>query len=1035
MSYTDIKLLNCNRSASVQALGDNDSNPAIFTNTLQQTMKLNIGDQVSLERAFVNEVGAGNPSTIEFKGTTRRVKEDGAIKSTHTSKTYTNVVFGDYNREKTNTYTPSYRLGGYLSIRASEVKTDIPLKDNHAPMIIGYYITANEYPNYIQQPRRWLQIADAGNPVPFNSQLIFSEADTQSSGACKHLVNPWCFARRDWIRRSGGYYQQRVDNKRYTMFIKNTATYESGVAGNADQYPQSRTDGVFSETTYYRLREKIDIEVKKGFNTQTAVAEQITEQLQKTEPPEIFEIYDGDSYVRPITQTIQSTTYKAINCQNFFYCKQANYLAYIGGSQGQAATNWIASMAYIAVKRPEIYEEGRDMSAKIRPEEVLNRTTGAVELPKLNNAWEGFQTLITLDNSADPTKNFKGDTVPLNVEYNEANLELLRKFFDTQALYPELWDDVENMDAYIRNADELLPYTESRFIHFNPYHTTGAAPTNHSFGSDGFLIEAGAQDVAKSTIPVFFKWKEEQRDLYIAPEDWVDSVDKPIHFSYGFAQPYKWEGAGLPETKYYISIRTDLAAGIPFLLFNNLATTLTAGRLCGYDFHATAYSTAIITPHSGYSYVDIGTRVLLDNGGAISYESYSDNSTFMKNTINHTTTDISPYMTQTYVGANTPALNFNPETNRFNFDKFHTSNNVGNDRLAGSTKSPSINNESLYSPPGVDTDLKLAPTPINADGGDTVYKINPRPPNWGYSPTFKPYIVYNQSYRVGTTPHTPEYLHSFPATGANKTYFEANNSTIEPYSIFDAHGGIYVEDWGANEAEWKGCLWDIIGFDYDQLNATASSDNVLTSRVNNRNLKGLYRMTTNAEVVATDTKSMIANDYGATLYSTSLPYPHSILTWDVAPLGATYHFVLAPNQGTPLTHNPEIVIKTTSVEVEANQLPKSVLKPYYTVRSSILEGSTSIGGNPTGANLPLMGIVDKYSAQNDYFLGNPSDLVFTITKPMTISDITTSIHDPDGTFANVDGTSAVIYKIVKSIQAENNIVNEILAEENDKKKK
>ncbi len=1034
MSYTDIKLLNCNRSASVQAQGSNDSNPAIFTNTLQQTIKLNIGDQISLERAFVNEVGAGNPSTLEFKGTTRRVRENGVEKSTHTTKTYTNVVFGDYNREKQNTYTPSYRLGGYLSIRASEVKTDITLKDNHAPIIIGYYITANEYPNYIQQPRRWLQIADAGVPVPFNPQLIYSEGDTQSSGACKHLVNPVCYARRDWIQRSGGYYQQRVDNKRYTMFIKNTATYEESVAGNADQYPQSRTDGVFSETTYYRLREKVDIEIKKGFNTQTAVAEQITEQLQKTDKPEIFEIYDGDSYIRPITQTIQSTTYKAINCQNFFYCKQANYLAYIGGSQGQAATNWIASLAYIAVKRPEIYEEGRDMGKKIRPEAVLNRTTGAVELAKLNNAWEGFQTLITLDNSAAPAVNYFGDTVPLNIEYNEANLEIIRDYLETQGLYPELWDDLQNMPAYSSAIGHIPAVRDSRFFHFNPYHMTGAAPTNHSFGSDGYLIEGGVQDTPKSTIPVFFKFREDQRELYIPPEDWVDSVDKGSHFSYGFAQPYKWEGAGLPETKYYISIRPDLVAGIPHQLFTDAANTMLAGRRNGYDFHATAYSTAIITPHSGLSYVDIGTRVRLNNGGAISFESYSDNSTFMKDTINATTTDISPYMTQTYVGANAPALNFNPETNRFNFDRFHTSNNVGNDRLAGSTKSPSINNESLY-PPAVDTDMKLAATPIAADGGDTVYKINPRPPNWGYSPTFKPYVVYNQSYRVGTTPHDPSFLVANPNTGANKSYYEANNSTIEPYSIFDAHGGIYVEDWGANEAEWKGCLWDIIGFDYDQLNAEANSDNVLTSRVNNSNKKSLYRMTTNAEIIATDTKSMIANDFGATLYSTSLPYPHNILTYNTAPLGATHHFVLAPNNGTPLTHNPEIVIKTQSVNVEANQLPKSVLKPYYTIRSSLLEGSTSIGGNPTGANLPVMGIVDKYSAQNDYFLGNPSDLVFTITKPISIADITTSIHDPDGTFANVDETSAVVYKIVKSIRAEQNVVSEILAEENDKKKK
>ena len=151
--------------------------------------------------------------------------------------------------------------------------------------------------------------------------------------------------------------------------------------------------------------------------------------------------------------------------------------------------------------------------------------------------------------------------------------------------------------------------------------------------------------------------------------------------------------------------------------------------------------------------------------------------------------------------------------------------------------------------------------------------------------------------------------------------------------------------------------------------------------------------------------------------------------------GTSFNFVLAANKGTPLTYYPEIVIKTQSISIEAKQLPKSVLKPYYTIRSSLISGTTAIGGNPTGANLPLMSIVDKYSAQNDYFLGNPSDVVYTITKPIAIADITTSIHDPDGTFANVDDTSAVVYKVMKNIQTPRDIVSQILEEEKEKDKK
>jgi hypothetical protein len=90
---------------------------------------------------------------------------------------------------------------------------------------------------------------------------------------------------------------------------------------------------------------------------------------------------------------------------------------------------------------------------------------------------------------------------------------------------------------------------------------------------------------------------------------------------------------------------------------------------------------------------------------------------------------------------------------------------------------------------------------------------------------------------------------------------------------------------------------------------------------------------------------------------------------------------------------------------------------------------------PRDANLPIIGIVDKYSAASDYFMGNPSDIQFTVTKPTMIADITTSIHDSDGEYANVDKTSAVIYKIQKVRRTPVGIIEEILRRKNSKKKK
>ena len=56
-AYTDTTLLNCNRSASVQAksLPVNNSNPALFTNTLQQTVDLDVGDKISIGRMKITD--------------------------------------------------------------------------------------------------------------------------------------------------------------------------------------------------------------------------------------------------------------------------------------------------------------------------------------------------------------------------------------------------------------------------------------------------------------------------------------------------------------------------------------------------------------------------------------------------------------------------------------------------------------------------------------------------------------------------------------------------------------------------------------------------------------------------------------------------------------------------------------------------------------------------------------------------------------------------------------------------------------------
>ena len=67
MEYTNLTILDCNRQHSVQALSGNEENTSLFTNELGRGIQLDVGDKVSVQGAYISEIGAG-ADTIELKG-------------------------------------------------------------------------------------------------------------------------------------------------------------------------------------------------------------------------------------------------------------------------------------------------------------------------------------------------------------------------------------------------------------------------------------------------------------------------------------------------------------------------------------------------------------------------------------------------------------------------------------------------------------------------------------------------------------------------------------------------------------------------------------------------------------------------------------------------------------------------------------------------------------------------------------------------------------------------------------------------------
>lgn len=1077
--YVDTKLINCNRLASVESRTGNDSNPAVFTNPLNETIRLDVGDKVSLERAFINEVGAGNPQTIEFKGVSR---------GRNAVATYTDIQYNEKYYKKSTTYDAKYRLGYYRSITTTEVvrqslpntpplDTDetVDLRDNLAPLVIGYYITNNEYPNYIQQPRRFCSDLFIRGNVNRNAPLAFTDKDSQTGGLpfFRATINEDCVCFADYRKREDSnnviYYKQKVDNTRYTLFIKDKIAYSVGATHDREQFPSVNHNGIFSEATYYRVREKLNIEVNKGFNTPSAVADQITQQLTETKNENIFEIMDGDGFIRPLTKTIETNTFKPINAQNVYNFSKEAYDAYIAQPIPvsntdflyQNAVDYIATFGYIGVKRPEIFEMGRRLHNKI------NDTANQPELYDANGNQVstfvredfGFSTVGDRPVLNAQTTN-EDTTFTLGVLYNEETLGYIRDLFDAQALYPELWDGLENTYAYSDTAVDTLirpSIDNSRFFHMNKYSTLfSASPRAEGFGEDLFKLRAAPNNLVMSTQPVFFKYTDDTRDKFVEPKNFTSIAQDGL--SYGFAYPvpfYNYFSNGdFDKIVYLIGITNGGVGGTPRRLFSEntspvdpLYRSIEQGRKIGFDYHASAYSTAIITPFSGYGNTDIGVQAAVNDGTGsdTTVWAYPTQINHIRSTSNFANmTDLNPYMTMSYIGANNPAIDYNTTTNRFELKRFHTGNNIGNKATADNPSSV-VNSKSLC-PSKRTTERLIAPAVSNQEAGNTVYKINPRPPQFGYSPTFKPYARFNQAYRRQPYPETAtDFLKDFTTSGTNTIKYDGMNLNIEPYKIFDSHGGIYIEDWGFDEDNWEDNLWDILGFDYYAVNAKATPQNVLTKRVDNENSNLLYRPTTNAEVVQTDTKNYVTNQFGAVMYYNSLPYPTCVPDYSAAHTGNRNEFIYAggtsqnsysftPANAKPLELWNEVAVLTQSTTITATDLQKSVLRPYYTIRSNILEGATAIGGNPTGANLPIISIVDKYSAASDYFLGNPSDIQFTVTKPTMIADITTSIHDSDGEYANVDKTSAVIYKITKIKRTPVGLIEEILEGEAKEKK-
>ncbi len=753
----------------------------------------------------------------------------------------------------------------------------------------------------------------------------------------------------------------------------------------------------------------------------------------------------------------------------------------------------------VGFKRPEIQETGRELMV----DENISTGSYRASTDGAFSTWAMNYPLTTY--REDDKKRDFSKTILTQIPWNDTNLLKLKKFIESQSLYPELFV-YSKMSASQKEfintagntvAGEDVSPDKMRFLHINNKDGDDnqtvivkfSAFTLNPVGgvlsvNDGSSLKVGMRlalcdgddddgrafppdtyitTVSGNSVYVSNNYNTAQGlgisdDIYfegqgLGSDQYYSNAELPttrdnhragaVFFDYNPARSEVVEGEGNDLGDAYGSLTYGFArkytylnaeyicfsvekyqsGTIPDTLFAG-GTTMSSYRSIGFDKHFNAYGTAAILLTNGLAgiwgsnYVD---TALQGNGSFC----FGDMLATPANKLNETTlpslddtgrifktflpqpardglfkaadvfTRFGPYpspeasvaFNEIYCGANQPSLQFASDSSRFSFTLLHTPELVGTNALSVSASA---------------TDVGDATTPV--------YKINKRLSRLNYSPTF---IPYNNVFKVTSQ------------AGASGQPVEKDQNTA-PNVIMDAQGGIFIEDYGCDEANWSQSLWELIGFTYEQFHRKGSR----LARYNNTGITS-STPTTNALVKTEDVQNFVLG--GESLLPIHNTLEQITATWrhtDTKP--ATTVSTADPNridhrcfpfQGHP-TYAP-ISQSCQSTDIIADNLPRKMLSPIFLIKTDLLNPQY-IGGREGGISLPIIGVVDKSAGYGDFYTGAKDSTIFTNTVPRTVQNIQTSIVDADGTAARVDDSCCILYKITKQIKSNADVLQNII---------
>ena len=964
-SYVDLTIIDCNRQHSVQAISGNDTNPALFTNDLGGGVELNVGDKVAVQGAYISEIGAGS-DTIELKG-----------QSLNSQKTITYI-------EEENLYPTSLSqagiplINGFQRIKSTEVTHTFFPKDNETSITTEYYLSANGDSGYMFLPRRFAW--SVPNPLEAGDLKVkywadnWLKHDSLDNGRPHYEQRDGQFCSDDFIyvdtsastTTTTGFYRLKSDNSRYTLM--------RAINENFDLREHITTDtgtitavisGPKTNARIYKIfRNRIDLKVSAGFNSPSNLSAEITRSLKNAQSPKVFQsVIDGITH--DLSITYDTPTFQPFLCASSRTISEDNW------------TNWNSATSASTADQKQGNLDFKSNFYNVYCKRPELRETGQAFDPPDQLTYKLF-TYIT---ESEATYREVETTIPWT------ELEKMRDFIISQELYPELFSN--------RNAQAIQP------PHLNVRNSVDNMRFIHMNITDSAILGNDETDIAASgsngqSLPLFFYYDKKNRDKYTEGTSNED-------LSYGFAKKRVLFG-GDP----YINLVPSKIGGINRALF--VGGEMEPQVVLGFDYHFNAYGMAYMLGFNGRLEVDFGNCNLWgigDKNRMIQADQASQ----------PTTTPTAEHLRFNYVGANNPKFEYDPVESRFRFTRLHT---------------PELTGQSDYGAGDTGTIADYAMPPDNTTNANAVvYKINKRINEYVYSPDMRPY---DRSFTTN---------YPFPAptkTGTGKAYPDPTatpklterkisdmNRNISPWAIFDSPTGIFINDLGYTEEQFPNSLWGLLGFTWDSVQSPATPLNNRQKRIDNSNKGSLNLLTTNSDIVGSDTRDYIVNQFGSVYFTTQIPTPSC-----VGP-DPDYEHV---EKNSRHQYTPPISQGTVSINLVAPNLPRKMLKPYYCIRSDIIDRPHYLGGIDNlgvPSKLPVVSICDKQYSGNDFIFSSESDYVFTITKKKTITSITTSIHDPNQSFSKVNNDSSVIYKISRNITNRLDIAAQVMEATSGKK--